>query len=291
MPTPPLALNQASKRAALIRMHGATLLFGLSGIFGVLCTASASALVCGRALFAVAALGLCCLLMRSAPWRGLQLRDYLGLVLSGMLLTAHFVTFFLGVKWGGVAVGTLGFACFPAFTTLFEALLFRERPSRRDYYSIFFVSIGLMLITPSFDLDDTATKGLLWGVASGAIYALTAAANRSVAQKSSGMHAALWQNLVIIICLLPFTTSELLDVSAQDLLWIACLGLLCTALAYSLYVSSLKALKARQAAVIIALEPVYAIAAAWLLFADVPDLRMTLGGLLIVGTVWRAGRA
>lgn len=68
-----------------------------------------------------------------------------------------------------------------------------------------------------------------------------------------------------------------------------CLGLLCTALAYSL-ASSLTALKARQAAIIITLEPVYAILVAWLLFADTLGLGIVLGGTLILGAVARLSR-
>ena len=48
---------------------------------------------------------------------------------------------------------------------------------------------------------------------------------------------------------------------------------------------SLTALKARQAATIITLEPVYAILMAWLLFGDAPGPRTLFGGALILGAV------
>ena len=159
-------------KSALLRMHAATVLFGLSGIFGKLCACSPAMLVCGRAFFAVGALSLLCLARRHAPWQGLRCRDLAGLALSGTLLTVHFVTFFMGIQLGGVAVGTLGFACFPAFTTLFEALAYREKPSGREYACMFLVSCGLVLITPSFSLADAATAGLAWGVLSGAVCGL-----------------------------------------------------------------------------------------------------------------------
>ena len=101
-PTPHSTADEAAResrrnnvRAALVRMHAATVLFGISGIFGKLCQCSAVVLVCGRALFAVAALGCLCLLRRDPPWRGLSRRDMAGLALSGVLLTLHFVTFFM----------------------------------------------------------------------------------------------------------------------------------------------------------------------------------------------------
>ena len=266
-------------------MHAATVLFGVSGILGKLCQSSAPVLVCGRALFAVAALGLLCLSRHEAPWRGLNRRDLTGLALSGALLTVHFVTFFQAIKLGGVAVGTLGFACFPAFTTLFEALAYRERPTAAELWGLAAVSLGLICLTPAFSLNSSATHGLLWAVLSGAVYALVAIANRRTAAAISGMRACWWQNVVILACLLPFTAHALPPVPSLDWLWIACLGLFCTALAYSLYVGSLTALKARQAATIITLEPVYAILMAWLLFGDAPGPRTLFGGALILGAV------
>ena len=184
----------------------------------------------------------------------------------------------------------LGFACFPAFTALFEAIAYRERPSARELQCIGMVSIGLVCLTPSFSLADTATHGLLWGIVSAAVYGLVAIANRHFAGGMSGMQTCWWQNTVIIICLLPFAAADVPGIAALDWLWIICLGLLCTALAYSLYVSSLTALKARQAAVIITLEPVYAIIAAWLLFNDAPGLGIFAGGALILGAVFRLSR-
>ncbi len=41
-------------------------------------------------------------------------------------------------------------------------------------------------------------------------------------------------------------------------------------------------IKARTAAVVFALEPVYGITAAWLLFDESPSSRMLLGGALII---------
>lgn len=271
-------------------MHVATLLFGVSAVFGKLIVSSAAVLVCGRALFAVCSIGLWCMSRRDAPWRGLRLRGLVGLVLTGLVLTIHYITFFIGIKLGGVAVGTLGFACFPAFVTLFEALVFRERPHPREYALVGLVTLGLLLIVPSFSLGDTATIGLLWGIVSGVACAVMAVANRAVAARVSGVHACWWQNVVIVACLLPFTAEGLLAAPAEDWLWIACLGLICTSLAYTLYISSLTILKARLAALIITLEPIYAILAAWLILHDVPGARTVLGGLIITGSVIWAGR-
>jgi len=41
-------------------------------------------------------------------------------------------------------------------------------------------------------------------------------------------------------------------------------------------------IKARTAAVVFAMEPVYGITIAWLLFSETPTLRMLIGGALII---------
>lgn len=278
-----------TRKRALWRMHGATVLFGASGVFGKLVVGSSALIVFGRSVFALAALSLLCLRRGCPPWQGLTIRGAGFLVLTGLLLALHWWTFFLGIKIGGVAVGTLGFACFPAFTTLFEAVFFRERLCVADFLSLALVSLGLGLVSPSLDLSDKATEGLLWGVLSAVVYAFNAIANRFSAAHISGVQACWWQYAAIVAVAFPFVAPELPDVLPLDWLWIACLGLLCTGLAYTLFISSLRLLKARTAAIIIALEPVYAILAAWVLFGDVPGSRTCLGGALIIGTVIGTG--
>ncbi|MFO5979569.1 EamA family transporter, partial [Klebsiella pneumoniae] len=61
-------------------------------------------------------------------------------------------------------------------------------------------------------------------------------------------------------------------------------------LAHRLFVASLAVVKARTAALVFALEPVYGIAFAWLLFHETPGPRMFLGGALIILSMLRSTR-
>jgi drug/metabolite transporter (DMT)-like permease len=96
------------------------------------------------------------------------------------------------------------------------------------------------------------------------------------------VQAALCQNVVVALCLLPVAAPQLSEVRALDWLWIGLLGVFCTGVAHSLFVASLAVIKARTAAVVFALEPVYGITMAWLLFDENPTLRMLIGGALII---------
>ena len=269
-------------RNALGALHIGALLFGLTGVFGKLAAASASVIVFGRAGFAVIALACFAAVSRRSPWHALTRRDVRSLLVSGLLLAGHWVSFFIAVKVAGVAIATLGFASFPAFTVLLEGLIFRERIRLNEIMLVVLVSVGLILVTPTFDLASQATEGLLWAIASGLSFSLLSLNNRANAGRVPAVQAAMWQNAVVALCLLPFAVPQISSVRPLDWVWIGLLGVLCTGVAHSLFVASLAVIKARTAAVVFALEPVYGITLAWVLFHETPTLRMLLGGVLII---------
>ena len=269
-------------RSALGALHIGALMFGLTGVFGKLAAASPAIIVFGRAVFAVVALAVFARFASSTAWKTLELRDWRRLLISGVLLAAHWVTLFIAVKVAGVAVATLGFTAFPAFTVILEGLIFRERIRANEVLLVVLVSIGLVLVTPDFNLASAATGGLLWGIASGLLFSLLSLNNRASSGRIPAVQAALCQNVVVAALLLPVAAPGLADVPAIDWLWIGLLGVFCTGVAHSLFVAALAVIKARTAAVVFALEPVYGIAMAWLLFAETPTPRMLLGGVLII---------
>ena len=277
-------------RTALGALHIGALFFGLTGVFGKLAaSASPAIIVFGRAVFAVLALALFASFARQG-WHRLTGQDMRRLLLGGVLLAGHWVSFFIAVKVGGVAIATLGFASFPAFTVILEGLLFRERIRRNEAVLVLLVSVGLVLVTPAFDLASEATGGLLWALLSGLLFSLLSLTNRAGSGRLPAVQAALWQNLVVSLCLLPFAAPGLGAVTPMDWLWIALLGVFCTGVAHSLFVASLAVIKARTAAVVFGMEPVYGIAVAWAVFAETPTVRMLLGGALIIFAIVLSSR-
>ena len=277
-------------RTALGALHIGALMFGLTGVFGKLAAASASIIVFGRAGFAVLALACFGALAKQTRWQRPSLRDARGLLISGLLLAGHWVSFFVSVKVAGVAIATLGFASFPAFTVVLEGLIFRERIRANEILLVLAVSAGLILVTPTFDIASQATEGLLWAVASGLLFSLLSLNNRANSGRLPAVQAALWQNAVVALCLLPFAAPGLTEVRPLDWVWIGLLGIFCTGVAHSLFVASLAVIKARTAAVVFAMEPVYGITLAWLLFHETPTVRMLLGGVLIIAAIVASSR-
>lgn len=278
------------ERNALLAIHLGALLFGLSGIFGKLAATTPDMIAGGRAFFAVLALGLATLLWRRTDSSRPSWPQLARLVLGGLLLGTHWLAFFEAVKISGVAIATLGFASFPAFTVLLEGTLFRERTRPVEFLMVVLVCLGLILVTPEFSLGSDATVGLLWAVLSGLLFALLSLLNRASTHGLDPIQAALYQNVTVLVVFMPLAAPLVPSLRPLDWLWLAMLGIFCTGLAHSLFVASLRVLKARTTAVIFALEPVYGILFAWWLFSEQPTLRMLVGGLLIISAIFVSAR-
>lgn len=280
----PVAGAATGRRNALLVAHLAAVLFGLTGILGHLIEADASIITFGRATFAFIALGFVAGLKGTRLLDALTLRNLPILGVTGALLATHWVTFFIAVKVGGVAVATLGFASFPAFIAMIERGMFGQRIGAVQGLLLLMVTAGLVMVVPSFDLLDSGTLGLIWGLGSGLAFAVLTVANRRNASSMNALQVAFWQSVVVAALVAPFAFTHLASTSlgGDDWVNLALLGVFCTGLSQFLFVKSLEGLEARTAGMIIALEPVYAILGAWWLFGEQPSLRMAAGAVLIV---------
>lgn len=274
---------------ALAAIHVAAVLFGLTGIFGELIQVGAMLITAGRASFAVLALFISIRSQGRGLGQGMKAADFRTLLMASIMLAIHWATFFVAVKVGGVAIATLGFASFPAFITLCEWAVLRERVTVSEWIILALVTFGLLLVTPSFDFQDQSTIGLAWAIASGFTFAMFTLINRRAAKHLSAQQVAWWENLFVALMCWPFAIPLLGDSTLVDWVWIALLGVFCTALSHYLLVSALTILNARSAGIVIALEPVYAIAFAALLFAQYPSSRALLGGAIMIGAITWAG--
>jgi len=266
----------------LLSLHAAVLLFGLAGLFGKLVSASAQVIVLGRTGFATLTL----LIVSRYIGQSLRTesrRDQIFLALSGVLLAAHWQTFFLSIQLSTVAIGLLTFSSFPLFVTLLEPIFFRERPRSRDFGFAILVTLGLVLVVPSIDPVQPFARGAFWGLVSGLSFALLSLLNRGYVRRYPARAVAFHQNLFAALVLLPFTIGSAALPSARDLILLVFLGVVCTALAHALFISALRSVKTALAGVTAALEPVYGILLAIPLLGEVPPPRVIFGGLLILG--------
>ncbi len=275
----------------LVAIHIATLLFGLAGVLGAVLDLNAIEVTFGRTLFASAALYLVCRAVssRSSVQRPSRSRGIL--LLSGALLAFHWVSFFAAIKFSTVAIGLITFATCPVFVALLEPVAYKEGWRVESFVAAGFVMLGVFIISGASSGELIYWRGILWGLASGLSFAVLQLLNRSLIQSSGALNTAMVQNCVASIILLPWVVLELSNISAHQWLLLVFLGVVCTALAHTLFINALKQVSATTASLIAAgLEPVYGASLAVLILSQIPSANMLAGGVLILITVLLVSR-
>ncbi|HVE50401.1 MAG TPA: EamA family transporter [Casimicrobiaceae bacterium] len=272
---------------ALAALHVSVALFGFAGLFGKWLAMGALAIVLGRTLVAAVSL------LAVVAMRRTHASPDLGLALNGIVLAIHWTTFFAAIQRTSVAIGLLGYATFPLFVLLLERLMLDRRWTRREVSTATLVTLGLGVLVPSFDIGDATLQGLALGVVSGFTFALLAVRSRRYAATHAPALVALYQNAFAACALFPLVlVADVMQVpSRDDIALIIVLGVVCTALAHTLFIASLTRLSAHTASVVAALEPVYGIVLAAFLLGEQPTLRTLIGAALIVGAALVATRS
>lgn len=261
--------------------HLAVLLFGLAGLFGKWLTLHPMAISLGRVCFAVPFL---LMVMRARGERIClnQRRDYGVFLMLGVVLAIHWTSFFMAIQLSTVAVGLLTFSTFPVFVTFIEPWLLKSAFRLQDVLIALVTMVGVSLVIPDFSLGNQVTLGALWGILSGLTFALLSVLNKKYVAQYPSRQVSLYQFAAAALVILPavMTLKPVLD--GRSLVLLAILGVVFTGISHTLFISSLKRIKAQTASVIASLEPVYGILATVVLLGEAPGLREAAGGLIIL---------
>lgn len=266
----------------LLEVHLAVFLFGLAGLFGKLIHQSPLIIVCGRVLFAAITLW-AILLIKKKSIKLKKKEDYPIVLLIGVVLAIHWITFFQSIQVSTVAIGLLMFATFPVFVTFLEPVFFKSKISKQDLVIALITIVGAFLVIPKFKLGNSITQGVVWGILSAITFALLTVLNKKYVQKYSGLVIAFYQFLVATIILLPFVIIIKSEFVGNELFLLVLLGVVFTAFAHTLFINGVKIIKAHTVSIIATLETVYGIIFAALLLGEIPSTRTVLGGLIILG--------
>lgn len=268
------------------QLNLAVLLFGVAGLFGKWIALSALEITFGRVLFGAISIIVYQLLGSSVSVK-IDRKLILKLVITGILLAVHWFCFFHAIKISTVAIGVLGVATFSVWTTLLEPLFSNEKLRLVHVAQLALIIVGIGIITPRFNWDNSWFEGMMWATLSGLTYALLQMANRKMVSEVAPTIITGFQFMVAGLLILPFIASKIGNWSLPQIGQLALLGIIFTALAHTLFVLSLKKIKVRVAAIVANLEPVYGIITAAILLNEIPQMNELIGGLVILLTaVW-----
>lgn len=266
-------------------LQSCALLYAVTALLGKEFSGSMATLVFGRGILAVLFLSFVLAIFQKTHIFTVGKKKFGQLFLIGCLLGLHWWTFFEGVQKSGVTVGALGFASFPACVVIIEMLFFKGKFSFYDGIVLVMVTVGLIIITPDFNLQAEGTIGLLWGVSSAFLYAVVIILNRQWTMHVQIIHSTAIQCLGLTCLFLPFGIDGFLHASVPDMWAIVFMGILCSGIAYTLYIYGMRGTSARVASVVIILEPIYAILIACVYYAEWPTWKIIAGAVLIMMAV------
>lgn len=266
----------------ILFLHIAVMLFGLSGVVAQFVEVSAVMVALGRVvcssllLFLIAAVKKDTLKLNSG-------KDYGLIILTGIVMAVHWTTFFQSIQVSSVAIGTITFSTFPLFLTFIEPFVFREKLKKQSVLTAVILFAGVLITIPEFSMENNTTVGIIWGMLCSFTYAVMTLANRYFSARYKGRIICLYEQGTAAVVLLPALFIVKTSWRAQDIAGVAFVGFICTAFAYSLYVSAQKNVRAQTAGIISGMETVYGIVYALLFLGEIPSGRELVGGAVILG--------
>lgn len=274
-----------TQKKGLLQVHLAVLLFGMTSLFAKMVDLPGIVITFGRVLFSSLFLWLM-LKMRKTEIRLRNRKDYGAFFIAGIILAVHWTTFMLSIQLSTVAVGTITFSTFPLFVTFLEPYLFHEKLKVSSVISAFVMLVGVLCIVPEFQLSNSMTQGVLLGMVCSFSYAVLSLWNRKFVSTYQGSIVSFYEQGSAAIVLLPVMFFIRPSVTTMDVAGLLLYGIVCTAIAHSMFIEGLKHIRVQTAGIISGLESVYGIVAAIFLLQEIPTGKELIGGAIILGVVF-----
>ncbi len=268
------------EKRAYLELHFIVFLYGFTGILGKLISLSELVLVWWR--MALAALGFLLFWNLVKPIFKKENKSLiLKLVGIGILVALHWVTFFGSVKYSNVSVALVCFATTTFFTAVFEPLLLKKQFNWYELGLGFLIIPGMYFVVNGIDVS--MFFGVFIGIISSMLAAIFSILNKQLADQAHPMGITmveLTSGWVFLTLLLPFyfmydSSGQLIPSGWEDILYLLILAWVCTTFAYSVNLRVLKHISAFSANLTIALEPIYSIIFAILIFKEHQELSST----------------
>ncbi len=269
-----------NKYYPFLELNLSFILMSTSGLFGKIIPLNPSVTIFIRCLIAGLLL-LGYLRLRGGlniSWK----RDRWFFLISSVLLSIHWVSYFHSIKMAGVALAMLSLFSYPIITSILEPYFFKSKHSWFDILSSVIVLAGLAMIVPEFSFGNRAVQGVLLGLGSSVLYAIRNILNRRYITTYSSTTIMCYQLLISAVLLFPFVWMYPPDISATTWGNLVLLSLVTTAIAHTLFVQGLVTFTTSTVSILSCLTPVYGILwAVWLTDEQINE-HTIWGGLIIL---------
>jgi drug/metabolite transporter (DMT)-like permease len=214
----------------------------------------------------------------------------------GVFLGTHFVFFVSSVKDTTILNATVLVNTTPVFAMLVSSILFKVKPSSLAILGLTTSFVGICVITYSetvianvgisFEGFSLGLKGDLEAILAALAEAFYLNFGRKIRSQmnlvSLMLPIYLSAALTVGILSLPASDTLAFPIETEAILFLFGLGLLPTAIAHTLYFSSLSNLKSFETATLALLEPVGATVLGLAIFREIPQPLFILGSALVL---------
>ena len=212
------------------------------------------------------------------------------LVVLGVVLAAHWLSFFLALNVTTVAVSLAIVYVGPVLAAVFSGPVLHERVGWHAYAGLGLAAAGMLFVVRPG--SGATAAGVAAAGISGVLLAVIMLLGKPLASSLGGLVVATWELVVASIVLAPFTM-QAVRYSADAWPQFLVLGAIFTGVAGVVYWSAMRRLPVAVVSVIMYLEPASAVVWAAVFLSEQPDALAWLGVGLVVaaGTVASRGTA
>lgn len=230
----------------------------LTGVVAVLTMSAVPVLVkstdANAITIGIARLGIAVLAF--APWmllRGhllrLSGRQWLQLVIIGVVFGLHWLTYFLSIKLATAAIAALTILTYSVQYLVLAFLFNGERVSGIEWLAIGASFAGCVIVSPELSLENDVSLGIAIGLLSALLYAAMPLLHQRA--RAIGTPERTWgQFFFALLVFLPLWGRADWDLGSVDVYQLLALGLLCTVFSHGLWVKASTELPALYASMI-----------------------------------------
>lgn len=257
-----------------------------SGTLGRHIDLPAPAIICLRCLIGALALA-CIIYFQKKSLRQVWQAPTGRMLLGGVLLGLHWVTYFYSLKLTNVAIGMLALFTYPIIAALLEPFMLKVSFQKNKILLSILTFIGVTFLVPEFSLENQYTFGILVGVFSALCYSLRNILMKPLSSRHSGMDLMLHQLVTIGVLLTPalFLYPVGWGEGTMDWTSILLLSLITTAFGHSLFVASFRYFTITTVSILSSLTPLFGISLGFIFLGEVPKGQTLIGGAIILATV------
>ncbi|MDF4222121.1 DMT family transporter [Maribacter sp. M208] len=267
----------------LLEINLAMLFVATSGALGRYVQLPVPVAIGARAVIAFVALVLYC------KWKDFNLKidkkDALVIFLSGLLMGAHWVTYFYSLKLSNVAIGMLSVFTYPVITSFLEPILLKTKFQLMHLLLAFLVLTGMYFLSPTLDFENSYTIAIAFGVFSALAYALRNIILKQKVSKYNGTVLMTYQTAIVGIILFPFLLTVSTDAIVNQWEVLVALAVLTTAIGHTMFLMTFKHFNITTVSILSSVQPVYGILIAAVFLSEIPKGTTILGGILILSSV------